>query len=834
MLLNSLRLPLTAINDAIDNLVMVTNVSSLTATGAKELTVNFNQAISEADQAKITFATKRGTTTTVVLTPAWAEDGKSATLTSGTNLVAGTYTVTASGIDFGVNSASAVVAARAAASIEITSDFVTIEDNTTIEYSVLDQYGDSMGAVTGATVTAFDKTAVSSVSGNTAGVLAVSTVAGKTQIKFTDIATKGFTFDQDQVLVTMTYGGVTTSKTLTARDVSAAATLDLVSANPLEGSEKIFAGDTGLTLSYTAVDQYGEPTILTTVAGDWVFTSSNTTVIDASTLAVDSDGVLTFNAGAKGTAVITAVNKTNGNSTSLPIEVFGVSAPTTIELTTPSVTIAQGEVVNVPFVVYDQYGEVIAAKSVDKSKITFTTTSGSIANLSWVGNAIKLTAGSTSGDVTLTATVKDASAVTTDTADISVTVQDAAVATTITGIKDVSTVLTEDSQTAIAAANLTVVDQYNRPYTLKNTDNVSIFYKTAPSGTPSLRPLLLASGVNEKTGTDFANGAQFTGTSSDVDITGTAKAGSAVMVAQLTDTNGDTFEFTMTNRDATGIVSYKIKPVNEMAVDGSNAANYQVVEVVGVDANGNDVALPAGTVTALTVNSGDFATEVSSMKVWSTTTTASTATLTAWVGAEAVATAELKSVVATPIATTAVFGEATYSIGGVLTSDAAKDDLTVKDQFGNVMAAPAGTWVSSDTDVATVGTTGTITPKSLGSTTITFIAASGVTATTTVEVTALTAVTDTDYTTVAGNTKLVITLTGGTFKAGTITAADFTFTGTDNAVIAAGTTFTRTSDTVVTITGITAMAGGVDNDVTVKAATMATQATSVAAVASTP
>ena len=79
---------------------------------------------------------------------------------------------------------------------------------------------------------------------------------------------------------------------------------------------------------------------------------------------------------------------------------------------------------------------------------------------------------------------------------------------------------------------------------------------------------------------------------------------------------------------------------------------------------------------------------------------------------------------------------------------------------------------------------------------------------------------------------VTITLTGGTFKAGAITAADFTFAGPDSAVLAAATDFTRTSDTVVTVAGLGVLTGGADNTVLVKATTQATPATSVAAVAS--
>ena len=76
-----------------------------------------------------------------------------------------------------------------------------------------------------------------------------------------------------------------------------------------------------------------------------------------------------------------------------------------------------------------------------------------------------------------------------------------------------------------------------------------------------------------------------------------------------------------------------------------------------------------------------------------------------------------------------------------------------------------------------------------------------------------------------GHTKATITLTGVTFKTGTIVAGDFTFTGTDATAVAAG-VFVRTSSNVVTITGLSGLTG-TNNTVLVKAATQATQATAV-------
>ena len=90
------------------------------------------------------------------------------------------------------------------------------------------------------------------------------------------------------------------------------------------------------------------------------------------------------------------------------------------------------------------------------------------------------------------------------------------------------------------------------------------------------------------------------------------------------------------------------------------------------------------------------------------------------------------------------------------------------------------------------------------------------------------------FTTSSANNTVTITLTGGTFRTGTFSAIDFGFSGTDSRALALGNgIFTRTSDTVVTITNL-ALSGGADNIVSVLGEAQATQAGSVAAVASGP
>ena len=64
-----------------------------------------------------------------------------------------------------------------------------------------------------------------------------------------------------------------------------------------------------------------------------------------------------------------------------------------------------------------------------------------------------------------------------------------------------------------------------------------------------------------------------------------------------------------------------------------------------------------------------------------------------------------------------------------------------------------------------------------GANTVAFLTSNGVYATATVTASTVD-VTSAAYTLISANNTVTITLTGGTFKAGTIAAADFTFAGT--------------------------------------------------------
>jgi len=191
---------------------------------------------------------------------------------------------------------------------------------------------------------------------------------------------------------------------------------------------------------------------------------------------------------------------------------------------------------------------------------------------------------------------------------------------------------------------------------------------------------------------------------------------------------------------------------------------------------------------------------------------------------------------------------------GAVTYVVKAQDGTTKNWVVTVTAAPTtytvtfdsqgGSAVAAKTSIASGGTVGTLptAPTKTGYTFngwftaatggTAFAATTAVTASITVyaQWMAITNVTSDAFATPNTANTVTITLTGGTFKTGAIVAADFTFTGSDaDDLSATGAIFTRTTDTVVTITSLTGLGtSGAFCTVTVLAATWATQAGSVA------
>lgn len=360
--MGSTQSPSSAINAAIDGLVMVTNVSGVSATDAKTLTVTFNQAISAADQALATFTVKKGTTP-VTLTATWAADGKSAALVKSTNLIAGTYTVTVGGITLGTNTATTEVVAQAAKSAEILTENVQKSADQEVIYAVYDQYGKELAKNS-------DQFVWTAVNTNTGAVIPAVGGAVKYVALDASAATLG-----DVIRLTGVYktdATIVATKNITVSNIYTAS-FDLGEVVLPEGTTRITQGVAWYEVTYTAADNFGNPVVLadqgsdtfaTTVSGIKLITSDNTIV---SHYKVD-DGVLSIQVENKaGNVTLTALNTNTSTVDSLPITVNATAALTSAEFGDfKDQEIIAGDddgTAKLGVTFFDQYGEEVSNKS---------------------------------------------------------------------------------------------------------------------------------------------------------------------------------------------------------------------------------------------------------------------------------------------------------------------------------------------------------------------------------------------------------------------------------------------------------------------------------------
>lgn len=694
-------------------------VASVNAITTKKLELKLNKKLSSLDG--LTFDVSRGGTK-VILTPTLSEDGKSVILTSAVNLFAGDYTVTVTGADFkeGTNSATTKVEAEKETTLEILTDSAFISDSSEIEFSVKNQYGEEMNVTsssTGLVATAYDKTAVNDGTGT--GLLTLSPVSGKA--KFTaNFTSAGTVVNNDKVLFTVTYKGLTATKEITATSSPAISSLQLGTPAPLAGKTRITVGET-IELPYSSVDQYGKSIKLGSHTGsgtddvenvgDWVFTSSNPTVVDIDSISINSDGKFTFVAAGAGKTKITAVNKKTAAVTSTDVEVFGAATASTITLTAPNQLVVANEDVKIAYSAFDQFGAAITPANLNTGDVTLASSNTSVATVEWDGKEIVLS-GASAGTTEITATV-DGKIV----ARFSVDVQATAVPTTISGVNLVSKF--ENTATAtLKFEDIQVKDQYGRDYDLVDGDVVSVTHKDTTND-------------NVTTTLSDAGGdsSEFDNTSDEIVFTGTSSTNNEVVTFTLE--NGKTFDYTVASIASTDVKSYEV--VNPGVIYGNTAhdedSDYAVtLDIVGKTSAGDKVALVPGKVTSYTTSTPTVAGIVGDTLYG---LKAGTTTISAFAGATKLASLDVTVSEAAPVATKVAFEDTTKAI--TTASGTIANTLTVKDQY-DVAITAVGTYSSSNTAVATVAPNGTVTAVANGTATISFVTINGLVATYTVTV----------------------------------------------------------------------------------------------------
>jgi len=741
--------------DSVEEPTEELEVVKASAIDVNKIEVTFNTEVTEEEQEAAAFSLKRGAANFNIASVEWSEDGTKAVVTSAlanlntsaTDTV--TYTLTITGL-----TEEAVVETVDFEPVEetelvITTEEIELKANAPLKFEVRNQYGKSMN-VAGTAVTG----------------IAYNITQGKAQTFTGQTPASEFHFDAnfavdgnaqeakvgDEIRVTLNYKDFTVQEVLVVGEAVPAATaanITLGTVSPKEGKTVIFESDTNFEIPYDLVDQFDEEYTLTasqTVAGietnDGVtITSSNTTVLPLANISTDAEGKLQISAfGGAGKVTVTAMINSTGVIATTTIDVKEDAALASMTIVPPTEVVAANDgTVELDYVAEDQYGNVLDwSKPADKALIqagfTNSTTSkaGVVAADGMALNAdgeLIVTLAGTAGEVTLKAT----DGATKEFGSVTFEVLANAELTSIAGIKDLTTKVSEGVATTIGKENLIIKDQYGRDYTLSGTEGALVYFKSGSS---------TALNITGASGADIDNAAVVNATTGKATITGTATAGSSTLVIALatnigtpaTAVAGGTYEVTITNE--TNIVGYELKEVPTLygtAGHDEDSAYAKVLTLVGLDKDGNEVAVDQSKITAITTsNSSVIGTDLASKKVFALDK--GSATVAVWIGAEKVAETVVTAVDEAPAAQTVKFANATGTIstdGGTLDLGAT---LEVKDQYGVALTgagAPAnlGVWSVTGPTGTTVSTAGVVTASSAatgnGEAVVTFVLNNG-------------------------------------------------------------------------------------------------------------
>ena len=437
-------------------------VESVSAINADKISVKFNQKV---DDTKAKFEVKRGSVTEEVKVT-WNEEKTEATLTRSSAFVAGDYTVTVTGIEGLQESVKTLtIEKEEIKSVSINTTQLQKSAAAPLSVDFINQYGQkSSVAATDSklTITAYNKTKSQKL----------DLVSNKFEINAASADLK------DEVVVTVMYNGVTVTKTLT---VVAPATVGTVSL----GDVVLPTGKTQLTpnttkdveVKYTAKNTLDEEYTLKSsdvTSGAVQFLSSDSTILDANDVSIDSEGKIKIAKFKKaGTVELKTFTPATGAISSVSINVKDdAGVVTSVELEKSEVSFAAGSTSPqyIGFTVKDNYGAAIDVKDLRADDFAITSDNQEVVSN---GSAVMVLTGDNKGKIQVTpnSVTKGKSAIITvlvkstgQKATFTVTANDVAVPSTVVVKKDT----TVPSSLLVGTTNVLkfdVQDQYGAAIT---------------------------------------------------------------------------------------------------------------------------------------------------------------------------------------------------------------------------------------------------------------------------------------------------------------------------------------------------------------------------------
>jgi hypothetical protein len=689
----------------------VADAVTVAVTGVKTIKVTFAEA-QDADTS--VFVLKKGAVGQALKTPSWDAAKKVATIEKAIAFTKGDYTITANGVavDFTVEANETATELVASASTVYAK--AGAQD---IKVNLLNQYGEKMVFGVGNLVYGASLGTLAEKDNNTLTLTLPATLpkAGSTSTIFAYYTPTGFSINttitvlEDQVLTSIVFNGPVV----------------LTEANAKINGGRLTEGTTGNTIVYKAYDQYGN-TLSLAASTDYSLVISGATVS-----AVDATK-MTLAGLTKGTLSIRGIALTTGNISELYTEtVYAVPALASFDITVPEV-IYQNVEATFTIAAVDQYGKPIDVD--DPSGWTVNPLSTTILPAEFPVTA------SAKNTIKVTPADKGNADVYFSTGSLTVTKS-----ITVLAAKKIDSIVSIPLTTEALLNGVMVKLDLTK---VKLNDQYGNEYKGGTTGWNwELRRLADASvHGNAATGTDgtaIASIVRATATSFEI-TANTEKVGvdqlQLIIYTGATATDDYveyTHDFSLGVVKKADIVAYELSMKDEIYAGATSAtmtnSHDLAITVIGKTANGTTVtlvsdgttALPSDTIAQYTTtnNKVQIDTAASKLKVLTAQggTADGTATIKAWnYAGEVVAEKVVSLRRAAPAVTTLTMK---YD------KDADKVKLEAKDQYGIAIAAPAGSFFSSDTTKLTVNvTTGDVTrtATTAQTATIRFVSSDGV------------------------------------------------------------------------------------------------------------
>lgn len=571
------------------------------ATGAKKITVTFNKPV---DKTKAVITVNKGSIAVNTESIVFADDAKSAVITTVTNLTKGDYTVKVTGLTDEALTATFSAEDVKVSKIELLSDKAPMTGLTgvdaqkaTVLYRVLNQYGEEMK---GQSITWTASSGPVHDDGN--GVLTLTTsgifIPNQTVVYLTGVHAATATVLNAQVTIAMP-SNVDTIEFKGLYDTEKSVMVDSLPAGFESGRYQLL---------FSAKDQYGNA--ITAPGNSVYFLSNNPLVVQVDSYAtyttqkvngVDYQGVvLTQGAmtASGGNVEIRATSTQSGKTATFSTVVPAVAVIKSFTMSSPTTMVAGGEKVEIPFTAFDQFGNAVtkfndldsATKSTlifnEKTNLKFEKQTNGTAKLIYTAPPTV----TQDTPVILYSTVIGG-----NTSQISFTVRPNAKPAVIVGLTGVSTNLVSGSSVQILAKNVRYQDQYGRTFTWDKTTTSTAINVSVP--TDSVIKI------------DTTTGGSIT-TGSGITVSAISK-GTATLTFKIGDDANSSYTTTFTVINPNDVTTYSIKDIGLLNGNSdTHEANTRDIVLEGKLANGQTVVVNNSVIKSVAVADTSIATVV--------------------------------------------------------------------------------------------------------------------------------------------------------------------------------------------------------------------------------